>query len=485
MNSRRRVALGSLAQVAIRLVGVVSGAVVAALQARTLSIDDFGVFAVSLTIVTLAVALTDLGLSSTAVHMIASDLRSQRQTLAALIVVRLALGLLATGVGFGVSWALFSPGPDRLAAALVVGTVPLAAVGAFQAIPIARLNLYRQNVLLVSQSALWLAIVLLLWWTSADLVQFAAGFAVSAAVQAVVIWAVAGRGAKPSFAGCWPRVAILVRSALPLGIGGIAVTAYYRLSSIVVFSISGAAAAAQYAAAFKVMDVLQAIPAGLLVALLPLLSGSISSDMRDRANRVWSLALRTVLAVSSLVSAGLVVASSEIVTILYGDQFAEAAPLLRVLAIAFVPICLGWLATPAIIATKHVRAYAITTWVAAGASLSALVLLVPVYGPMAAAIATVVTEIAVAAALLLLLARREGFAPHASVFGRVIVIAAIAGGAAFFVPGLGSDWLTLLSKAAVTLAVGLPLLLLTRVVTGTEARSVLGRGRPQVGEMDE
>ncbi|MGP1666101.1 MAG: oligosaccharide flippase family protein, partial [Rhodanobacter sp.] len=358
VRSRRHVVGGSALQALVRLLLLTCGAVSVAIQVRTLTVPEYGVFVTILSVIALLSGLTDIGLTNTAVQRMARSPDRQGAIAGGLLIARGALGLALGAIGAGVSLLLFTTSTERFAAALMIATLPLGMLTALQAVFVARLQLMKQNLLLTTQGLLWLAVVVTLGWIQAGLVMFAAGFLGCALIQASIVWLLLWRQARLDVRSGIQEVPSLLRQAIPLGLGGIGTTAYYRLSGIILFVGAGPIAAASYSAAFKVVDMLQAIPASLLATLIPLLARALEAGDRLRVTRMWDLASRVTLASSTMVAAGVAVTAPQIVSVLYGQAYADSVPLLRVVAFAFVPICLGWLSTGALTATGRVKGYA-------------------------------------------------------------------------------------------------------------------------------
>lgn len=473
--SRRRVTLGALLQIVVRLIGLVAGAVVAAVQARTLSVAEFGVFSTILLLCGIAQALSDLGLTNVTVKRIAIDPDSAPFHAAALLQARLAIGCVTSLLAFGLSVLLLGQFGDVLAAALVLASVPIGTVGTLQAVPIAKLELGVQNILLLVQSATWLIIVLVLGALSADLLQFAIGFFAASVIQALVVWRLVARRVKPQFRSGFRHLINLMSESLPLGIGGLGVTAYFRVGGIVLFSTWGAEQAAYLSGATRVLEVAQAIPASILGPLLPLLSASLTAQNKAKAKAVWAFAERLVAASSLMVVAGVVALAPDVIRVLYGDRYEQTILVLRVLIFSFVPICIGWLTTSAIIASGAYRAYATVTLVTAAFSVVAAMLVIPVWGAIGTAFVTLGTESVVAAALLAVARRRSGLVSQMSVWLRSVAAAALTGGALVLIPGFGEPIVDLLVKTAIGVVVGAILLLAMRVVTYAHISSALHR----------
>ena len=197
--------------------------------------------------------------------------------------------------------------------------------------------------------------------------------------------------ARPAFSDA-PR---LLRVCLPL-LTIEAATAIYFRSDIVVMELLGVAPAdiGQYAAAYKVLE-----GAGLFLAPL---SQIWFRDLRkawpDRSalRRALSVRLRIML---GLLVAGLgvgLLAGPPAIRLVFGDQYAPAADLFRVLVLSLAGIMPGAVLTQAALAMNLEKAYAASAVLAAVCNVLLNLALIPVLGPVGAAWATLATELSLA-----------------------------------------------------------------------------------------
>jgi O-antigen/teichoic acid export membrane protein len=149
----------------------------------------------------------------------------------------------------------------------------------------------------------------------------------------------------------------------------------FRLDTIMVQELRGAAEAGIYGAAVKVSEVVYFIPGTLGSACL---SALVTLQKRDphryqgRAAEYFALTL--VLAV--VCATALVVAAPPIITILFGKDFAESASILTIHAWAFIPFAIGtartvyftaegrlWLNLPSVVTAVLLNAFLNWWWI--------------------------------------------------------------------------------------------------------------------------
>lgn len=471
MPKRRQVTLGSLVQLVIRIVGLLCGAIVAALQARTLTVTDFGVLSLIFSISAMAIVLSDLGIMNTAVRKLATCPEQRSKTISGLLTSRFIMGLFLALFGFVASALLLESREALMAAALILAALPLGSLTATQAISQAELHFVVVNTLLGLQNFLWLAAVVFLAWSDASLLEFALAFLICALIQSTTTWLLCGRGLRFSLrtglSETWP----LMRQALPIGIGSLAVTGYYRLTGIVLYANAGPEVAGNFSAAFRILDAMQAIPATLSATFLPLMSRYFSQQKNVLAATAWDLALRLLLTSSVMLAVVIALLAEPIVEVLYGTKYASAAGLLALLMIAFAPVCVGWLLTGVITATGRVRAYAFVAVAVAIVSVAASLILIPIYGASGAALITVCTEFLVMTGLAVVVYRGTGLAIAIGMLIRLSVAAALTAVAIIAARPHG-----LLAGLVVAAVVGSCSILLLQVLHVKDIKTLLRKG---------
>lgn len=419
--TRRRLIAAVGAQLLVRGVGLSSGVVVAAVLARSLGHGDFGRFSLVLSLAAIAATLSDLGIASTAVRHLAVNPDSAPTTAGALVLARALTGMVGAIFVVLVTLAIDQSRDVLLASSLIAASLLFAPLTALQPIGQARLRIGAMNGLLLLQSGLWTVAVLVLASGHAALWGFAAGSLAVTGLHAVVNWMTFRRHTSISFAGAGSHLKSIMRIAWPVGVGGLFVTAYYRLDGVILYHYRGPLAAADFSAAYRFLDVLQFIPVTLLSVLLPLLASTWrggDAQSIHRRQRLFDLSLTLIVGVALPVAVGSALTAGNLISLIYGAEFSKATNLVTVLMAAFPAICLGYVSVGLALASARTVLYAKVTAFAALGNIALNVWLIPRYGASAAAWTTVVTEYVVAILLLVLLARKTRVAlPWRAWFG--------------------------------------------------------------------
>jgi len=240
---------------------------------------------------------------------------------------------------------------------------------------------------------------------------YAVLLATAIATNVAAIMLVRGRGIRP--AGLSVAAARhALRRSLPAGIAILLSMVYFRIDLVLLERISGDAEVGAYAAAYRLLEGFLFIPAFFMAALYPALSGA-SRHKPDDLKRMLSVGLRWMFLLSSLLVLTLVVAAPWALRILYGDPFAEAATVLRVLSVALLFIFPNYVLTHLLVAIGRQRRNALIAGVCVVVNVALNLPAIRRFGALGAAATTVVTEAVLFALAVHAVSRqnREGQAP--------------------------------------------------------------------------
>jgi O-antigen/teichoic acid export membrane protein len=190
------------------------------------------------------------------------------------------------------------------------------------------------------------------------------------------------------------------------------------------------------------------VPVSVMTTLMPILAAAWTVN-RERALRITWLAAE-YLTVASLggLAVSLVVARP-LTVLLYGEDFASAAPALPVLAGAFVFICFGYLTGNLVLIAGLQRRLVTIGLVGLVVNVAGNVVLIPAWGFMGAAWMTLATEAAVVIVTAVMLRRRlELTLPSLGRMARILAAAATLALMLEISSGLGGSFAVLLAIAA-------------------------------------
>jgi len=191
----------------------------------------------------------------------------------------------------------------------------------------------------------------------------------------------------------------LLTDVWPIGAGIVLSALYFRLDLFFVEYWHGVEAVALYNAVFRLVEAMRLLPAAVLAVVFPLLCRA--GDLRPLARLAAGLFAGG--AAVALVVAG---PAGWLVTLFYGPSYAAATPAFRVLLVAAPLFFLNYALTHQLIGWDRQKVYAGVSAAALVANLTLDVALVPRFGLVGAAWATVATEVVVTAGCVAALAWR-------------------------------------------------------------------------------
>lgn len=405
--TRRNITVRALRQLTMRASTALLGIAIAAALTRALGPQDFGNFSLALTLTATGTAVADMGMTQVAVRDMVDRPHQRAQLAAGLVVGRTALGLVAMGVGIPVAFIVSDDGETRIAAAIILSTLLLTGVGSIVSVAQARLRPDLATAISVLQSLLWLPIVISLGLTSAPLWAFATGYTATIVIQTSLAWRLCGRLTDIDWKPAAKVARSIARTGLPLGVAGLCVTAYYRLSGIILFQTHGPIESGQFAAAYRFLDTLQMVPATFAAVLVPLV---VARKREGKDGRVaYSMSVRLMLAICIPIIMLSIALAEPLVTLIYGSAFAPTAPVLQTLMPAFAFIAYGYIATSVLIATGDYLGYSVTVALCAAVNIAVNLVVIPRWGATGAAWTTTGTEVLVVTLLTMRLHHKHQY----------------------------------------------------------------------------
>ena len=247
---------------------------------------------------------------------------------------------------------------------------------------------------------------------------------------------------------------MLLRQALPMGLGSALNSIGSRIDVALLLHFSGAAEVGLYSAAYRISGAINNIPVALAAAVLPFFSRHSwkTPEMEELVERTLLAAVST----AGLILIFFAVAGPRLLVWLFGPSYESSADLLQILIWAIFPAFANVVLLHASVSQK-VTAAAYTTAAGTGAAANILLNLwwIPLWKARAAAYATVATELAVCLTYAFLLHQVFGLPTRrrivtAALFG----LAMAATATALSLEGLGLGILASLAYFAILLGSG-------------------------------
>lgn len=381
----------------MRLVSMAISVATVSLTARTLDPDGFGVWTAVSAYVAIFGILTDLGLTTVAMQRMSAEPEREAEWLGALAGMRLLLAVGAAAVCAAFVPVFLDTGHG--AAWILTLTIFSSFGGALMSVFNSRLRAGLALSFGVLHSVLWLGVCIAFALTGASVIAFAIAYVAVLAVICTLQLRAARRYAQIAWRAGRRLWRPLMRVAVPLGIASVLITIYYQIDSVLLLNLSTEEETGVYGAAYRFLSPLLFLPAAVMSSFFPVMSAVHESDP-ERVRRLVQRAAELMTVISLPILAVTIALSDQIVDVLYGDEFARTAEVLPVLMIALVAICFGSLAGfLAPLLNLHWR-LALYSAIGAAANIGLNVWLIPQYGALGSAWATVATEVVTMALML-------------------------------------------------------------------------------------
>jgi PST family polysaccharide transporter len=382
--------------VADRGVRLAVGVVIGSWVARYLGKQDFGMITYALAVVAIFAALTPMGMDALVVREIIHEPRHGGRWVGTTIAFRSVAAILASILGLALSVGL-RPGDPQvwiMVGVLGVGTLFQALESGelwFQAHTQMRRLVLPRLLLFSAMSVLKVYAVV----RGAGVVWFSVLTALEQVVSGILTLAIVRRslGADNPLAFRAELGWRILHKSWPLALSAISVILYIKLSQLILSGSMGDATLGIYAAAIRIPEAATFLPMVLASSLLPSLLRS-----RAESERSYEQALQRFFRINTLLALCICVPVSLgapwLIRFLYGPTFSDAAPILAVYVWSLLFIFLGVARGQHLLNELLTRLPLWFNGFGLAVNLVGCLVLIPRFGAMGAAVATVVSSFA-------------------------------------------------------------------------------------------
>lgn len=446
------------------------GVVVTALVARALGDAGFGQWSTILVVVQLIAYFTSFGVESVVIREATADPDREGEWLGALLILRSLLSVPAILIGLVVVLLLQESTAMLVAGVVLLVQTPFNVGASLRVTHQLRVSNWVPMAILTLNSVLWGGAVVFIFVAGGGLVPLAIAMTATSILTATLQAIAAVKIARPDLRPSREATMKLARVGLPVGLSGLLILAYARIDQLLVFAIAGSTAAGLYGAEYRIIEQAHLVPVSAMTTLMPILAAAWTVN-RERALRIsWLVAEYLTIASLGGLAVSLVVARP-LTVLLYGEDFASAAPALPVLAGAFVFICFGYLTGNLVLIAGLQRRLVAIGLIGLVVNVIGNVALIPAWGFMGAAWMTLATEAVVVIATAVMLRRRLRIVlPPLGRMARIFAAAATLALVLEILSGIGGSLAVLLVVAAAAYPA---LLLGLRAVDLNEIRMLL------------
>ena len=251
----------------------------------------------------------------------------------------------------------------------------------------------KYSVYVFSSSILLVAVLkIMLIIFEANLIYFAIAFSVEFLLAAAGFLFVY-RFNKLKLSGWWfnKKIAIsLLKDSWPLILSGLVVSVYMKVDQVMIKNMLNSEEVGYYAAAVKLSEAWYFIPVALTNSLFPAIVNAkkVSEEFyNNRMQKLYDILAWMAIAIAVPVS----IFSSEIISIIFGNEFQSAAPVLSIYVWAGVAVFLGVASSQYLINENLTRLSFSRTFIGMVLNILLNIILIPKYGIVGAAVATLVS----------------------------------------------------------------------------------------------
>jgi PST family polysaccharide transporter len=369
------------------------GLVVGVWVARYLGPEQYGLFNYAIAFVALFSILASLGLDGVIVRELVHKPGRANDILGTAFVIKLA------GSGVTVLAAVAAIDLLRPADSLTHWIVAIIAVGIvfqsfdtidfwFQARVDSRFVVYARSsaFLLVSLLKIILIVknaplIAFAWGASLEILLAAVGLALVYRWngQRVLSWRVNRQRVKQTMKDSWP-----------LALAGMAVMVYMKIDQVMLGQMLGNHSVGVYSAAIRISEVWYFIPISIVASVTPSLIEARNISAKLYYDRLAQL-FRLMAAIALGIAVPMTFASGYLTRFLYGNQYEGVGPILAIHIWAALFVFLGVAQGPWNINEGLTKLALFRTFVGAVANVILNFVLIPIYGPIGAAIATIIS----------------------------------------------------------------------------------------------
>jgi PST family polysaccharide transporter len=392
---RRSVVVNSGWLMADKVVRLGLGLIVWVWLARHFGPETFGLWNYAIAFASLFGALAGLGLEGVLVRELVGDTENHGELMGTGLALRLGAGLVAAAASvIAVAW--LRPA-DHLAEILVALNAAAFVVQSSQVIESHFQSRSHTRPAVLALNAAFLVTTLgrlALLHVEAAIVWYAVTLLIEALLAAVfLVFAYRGQRLVMQRWRVSSRIAMrLIRESWPLLLSSLAVMAYMRLDQIMLSSMVGDAAVGQFSAALRISEVWYFIPMTILTAAFPTMMVK-----RQQGAAAYETYVQSLYDGMAWLGVGIAAVTSLlapwIVGALYGESFSGSVTILRVQIWAGVTVAMSFVHGRWLLAEGLQKYGLLYTCVGAVVNIGLNLLLIPRYGAVGSAIATLATQI--------------------------------------------------------------------------------------------
>ncbi len=190
-----------------------------------------------------------------------------------------------------------------------------------------------------------------------------------------------------------PLIRELVRKSIPFLVYGVLGVIYYRIDTVFLSLVASAAVVGWYGAGYRLFDTLVFLPSLVISAIMYPIFSKLSAHSEKDLKIAVEKSMNFLLFCGIPIAVGMIVAAPNIIGFLYHRaEFAQAIPVVQLLAPGLVFLYINSVLSSTIISTKREKNITIMAGIALVFNVGLNIILIPMYQHIGAAAVTSLTE---------------------------------------------------------------------------------------------
>jgi polysaccharide transporter, PST family len=362
--------------------------------ARYLGPDSFGLLSFVVALVALFAPIADGGTQSVIVRELVKRQSEHARIMQSVLVLRLTYAIAAIALAVGSAWIL-RPADTQIH--WLVGIVALSMIPqAWDVVDYEYQSQLRSRPIMLARAASFSVFALIktgLILFQGELEYFAWAIAAEAAVSALIMRCLP---AARSYLTGWAHVSFaevryFASTCWPMAVAGLSVMLYMRIDQVMLGQMLGERDVGIFSAAVSLSESWYFIPVSIISSVAPALLMA-QAENEESYRRKLLKVTRGLFWLAMTAAAILSVESKAIIELVYGPGYAESAAVLAVQAWAGVFVALGVSAGPWFVNAGFLRFRMFQTLAGAVINILMNLALMPRFGPVGAAYATLASQ---------------------------------------------------------------------------------------------
>jgi O-antigen/teichoic acid export membrane protein len=390
MDTVKKVTHNTAIIMAGSIIGGAIGMATVIFTARYLGVDRFGTLSFVLTYIGFFAIIAELVATQIVIREIARDRSNAPSLVGNMIAMKIVLSLFAISV----SCIAVNLSGYPLDTKVMLYIASLSFLSSFGAVYV---SVFRSSLRMaypvatdILSAGLKLSFVIFLIHIKGSIVWFVVGTVV-ASIPALIINMIFSKSlVMPVFrldTALWRR---MLKESWPVVLAAVFVMIYLRIDQIILFRMRGAEELGLYAAAVRLVDVFGVIPSAFSISIFPVFSRYFVASP-ERLAKAYRASFKCMAVIIIPIAVGIMLVSGPVIRIVYGGQFASATSVLNILIWSEVFIFLGMVHANLLVATGLQKLELLFAMINAAVNIAANIVLIPRYGIIGAAAATLVS----------------------------------------------------------------------------------------------